>query len=90
MAEVALAGGMTTTYQGNYSHIELENNPFSPVSAVITTQRLILRPITKGDTNRYVQLVADPKVMQYFLNGNTHSRDTAVERVNTLVKRWQE
>jgi len=52
-----------------------------PPRVYLETERLTLRYLTEDDVENLHALDADPEVMRYLNNGETHSRDDIVERV---------
>jgi RimJ/RimL family protein N-acetyltransferase len=52
------------------------------------TNRLRFRPYAQSDAEFYVALVADPRVMQYIGDGSTRTREVALERLESLIARY--
>lgn len=52
---------------------------------IITTPRLILRPVTLGDFDATHQLLSDPEVMRFSLNG-PYSEQKTLEFINNCIQ----
>lgn len=54
----------------------------------LTTERLVLRPVTEDDLDDYAALCADPEVMR-FLGGKTLSRMESWRHMAAVLGHWQ-
>lgn len=59
-------------------------------SALLETDRLLLRPFTDDDVEHLVQLDGDPAVMRFINGGHPTPRETVVERVLPRFLWYQE
>jgi ribosomal-protein-alanine N-acetyltransferase len=70
--------------------VVLDQRMDGSISAFITTERLIVSPVTHADAAEYHQhLFSDPKVMEKFATGVVRDRTFVDERVNVWVERWK-
>jgi RimJ/RimL family protein N-acetyltransferase len=55
---------------------------------VITTGRLILRPLRESDLDAYAAMTADPEVMRFLGEGRTLDREDAWRSMAMLIGHW--
>jgi RimJ/RimL family protein N-acetyltransferase len=61
----------------------------SPLSVILETQRLLLRPFRAGDLDAYAQICADAEVMRYIGAGQPQSRDEAWRAMALFLGHWE-
>ena len=72
------------------AEVVLDQRMDGSISAFITTERLIISPVTLADAAEYHQhLFSDPKVMEKFATGAVRDRTFVDERINVWVERWK-
>jgi len=57
------------------------------VSDVLTTERLVLRPVAREDLDGYVALYADPEVVRYIGDGEVATREESAEWLERALDR---
>ncbi len=56
----------------------------------LETERLVLRPLDRGDLDELCRLNADPEVMRYIMDGATLDRVQTAERLESMIAHWDE
>jgi RimJ/RimL family protein N-acetyltransferase len=59
-------------------------------ASILTTARLRLRPLTPDDLDGIFAFYGDAEVMRYIGNGQPRSRDEARERLDFMIRCWDE
>jgi RimJ/RimL family protein N-acetyltransferase len=60
-----------------------------PLSVILETQRLLLRPFRASDFDAYARLCADPEVMRYIGAGQPLSRADAWRAIAFFLGHWE-
>jgi RimJ/RimL family protein N-acetyltransferase len=60
-----------------------------PLSVVLETRRLLLRPFLESDLDAYAGICSDPEVMRYIGAGSPLSRDDAWRSMALILGHWQ-
>lgn len=55
----------------------------------LSEQKIKLRPITPNDTDWFIKVYSNPMNMRLIYEGNTLSRETALDRVEYFLHHWQ-
>ena len=56
---------------------------------LLTTERLLLRPLQEADLDELCALYADPEVMRFLGNGETRNRAQTAERLYRTLAHWE-
>mgnify|MGYP006275716077 CR=1 FL=1 len=72
------------------AEVVLDQRMDRSISASITTERLLISPVTSSDAAEYHQhLFSDRTVMEKFATGETRDRAYVDAGINTWVERWK-
>jgi RimJ/RimL family protein N-acetyltransferase len=57
---------------------------------VLTTERLLLRPLREDDLDDLAALHADPDVTRFLSGGRSRSREETAEKLHRALQHWRQ